>query len=213
MICASLMRDLLCFTPFKSPSASLLWFSDCPFWKRVVQTVHHAWSFYSCHSGTLPYHYVRIYPDSQRSILTRAAMALSLEPNSSRQVPFLSCCCLSWPSKSFVGGIVAFKALPRPQFASLQQKIFPIYFGLQTALPAVLALTYPGVKTTLGTSASGLSGSFAEQNRWSVLIPIFTIFATSLVNMVAVGPATTKIMRERKHQGELSYQSAVVGCW
>jgi hypothetical protein len=102
--------------------------------------------------------------------------------------------------KSFVGGIVAFKALPRPQFSSLQQKIFPIYFSLQTALPVVLALTYPGAKAPFSTPSS-LAGTFAEVNRWSVLAPLATVFVTSLINMVVVGPATTNIMRERKHQG------------
>lgn len=72
---------------------------------------------------------------------------------------------------------------------------------MQTALPVVLALTYPGVSTPVG-SASSFSGVFAEPNRWSVLAPMVTMFATGLINMVVVGPATTKIMKERKHQGE-----------
>jgi len=98
--------------------------------------------------------------------------------------------------QSFVGGIISYQALPRPQFSQLQQKIFPVYFGLQTALPAFLALTYPGSSTI----PSGLQGTFAEVNRWSVLVPLATIFVTSLTNMAFIGPATTKIMRERKHQ-------------
>lgn len=103
--------------------------------------------------------------------------------------------------QSFIGGVVAYRALPRPQFSSLQQKIFPIYFSMQTALPAVLALTYPGSK--LFGTANSLPGTFTESNRWSVLAPILTIFTTSLLNMVVVGPATTNIMKERKHQGML----------
>jgi len=114
--------------------------------------------------------------------------------------------------QSFVGGIVAFRALPRPQFSSLQQKIFPIYFGLQTALPAVLALTYPGINTALGKAPSSLAGTFSEANRWDVLVPILTVFVTGLINTVYVGPATTKIMKERKHQetkdGKKSYDPA-----
>lgn len=102
--------------------------------------------------------------------------------------------------QSFVGGIVAFKALTRPQFSQLQQKIFPIYFGLQSALPVLLAVTYPG-QLLLGTS-SGLHGAFAEVNRWSTLVPLSTMFVTSVVNLVLVGPATTKVMRDRKHQGK-----------
>jgi len=110
--------------------------------------------------------------------------------------------------QSFVGGTVAYKALPRPQFSSLQQKIFPIYFGIQTALPVVLALTYPGSKTSLGT-ASSLSGVVAEANRMTVLMPLAAMFVAGLANLVYGGPATTSIMKERKHQetrdGKKSY--------
>ena len=103
--------------------------------------------------------------------------------------------------QSFVGGVVAYKALPRPQFSSLQQAIFPIYFSLQTALPVILALTYPGEKSGLNPAASGLGGCLAEKNRTNILVPIVTIFATSLANLLFIGPATTKVMKERKHQG------------
>jgi len=107
--------------------------------------------------------------------------------------------------QSFVGGIIAFRSLPRPQFSTLQTAIFPVYFGLQTGLPVLLALTYPGAKTLLGT-ASGLNGTFADVNRWSVLIPIAGMFATGLANMLWIGPATTRIMKERKHQGMVSWR-------
>jgi hypothetical protein len=98
-----------------------------------------------------------------------------------------------------VGGVIAYKALARPQFSQLQQKIFPVYFGIQTALPVVLALTYPG--TPLG-AASGFGGALAEVNRWSVLAPLATIFVTSVANLLFFGPATTRVMRERKVQGK-----------
>ena len=35
-----------------------------------------------------------------------------------------------------------------------------------------------------------------------MLVPVLTVFATSLANLVFVGPATTKIMLERRRQGE-----------
>jgi hypothetical protein len=103
--------------------------------------------------------------------------------------------------QTFVGGVIAYKALARPQFSQLQQKIFPIYFGIQTALPIVLALTYPGSGAPLG-AASGFPGAFAEENRWSVLVPLATIFVTSVANLLFLGPATTRVMRERKVQGK-----------
>ena len=64
----------------------------------------------------------------------------------------------------------------------------------------MLALTYPGSKSLLVT-ASGIQGTLAEANRWSVLMPVATMFATGLANWAYVGPATTKIMKARKHQG------------
>jgi Domain of unknown function (DUF4149) len=99
---------------------------------------------------------------------------------------------------------VAYRALPRPQFSSLQQAIFPIYFSMQTALPVILALTYPGERTATSLRPSSLTGVFEPQNRLHVLTPLLTMFVTGLANLMAVGPATTKIMRERKHQGDYS---------
>ena len=101
--------------------------------------------------------------------------------------------------QTFIGGIVSYQALPRPQFSQLQQKLFPVYFGIQTTLPVVLALTYPG-SLLLGTK-SGIAGVLADSSRWSVLVPLATLFGTSLANWTFIGPATTKVMRERKHQG------------
>ncbi|CAG8951925.1 hypothetical protein HYFRA_00005730 [Hymenoscyphus fraxineus] len=113
--------------------------------------------------------------------------------------------------QSFVGGIIAFRALPRPMFSQLQQKIFPVYFTLQTALPAVLVMTYPGSSGPLGPPSS-FAGTFAESNRYSVLLPIATMFITGLINKVYIGPETTRIMRERKVQetrdGKKSYDPA-----
>ncbi|KAK3083594.1 hypothetical protein LTR53_020128, partial [Teratosphaeriaceae sp. CCFEE 6253] len=48
--------------------------------------------------------------------------------------------------QTFLNGPVAFTALPRAQFSTLQQAIFPPYFSFQTALPVILALTWPGDK-------------------------------------------------------------------
>ncbi|KAG0647031.1 Xanthocillin biosynthesis cluster D [Hyphodiscus hymeniophilus] len=111
--------------------------------------------------------------------------------------------------QSFIGGVVAYKALPRPQFSQLQEKIFPVYFGMQTIFPTVLALTYPG-SLLLGTPSS-IKGAFAEVNRWSVLVPLGTMFLSGLINMLYVGPKTTKIMKLRKHQetrdGKKSYDA------
>lgn len=109
--------------------------------------------------------------------------------------------------QSFIGGVVAYKALPRPQFSTLQQKTFPIFFAMQSVLPLILVATYPGEKL-LGIGGEyirenvGLSGVMAEANRWTVLGPLATMFATAVLNLVLVGPATTKTMKARHHQGK-----------
>jgi Domain of unknown function (DUF4149) len=102
--------------------------------------------------------------------------------------------------QSFVNGIISYKALPHPMFSQLQAKIFPVFFTMQTALPVVLALTYPGSRSPLGPSSS-ISGVMADSNRFSVLVPIATMFITGLTNITYLGPQTSKLMRERKVQG------------
>ena len=110
--------------------------------------------------------------------------------------------------QSFIGGVVAYKCLPRPQFSTLQQNIFPVFFTMQTILPAIMIATYPGEKL-LGIGGEyvrenvGWSGVFAESNKWTVLFPLATILISSAANLFIVGPATTKTMKQRHHQGML----------
>lgn len=104
-----------------------------------------------------------------------------------------------------MGGIISFQVLPRPQFSALQTKIFPVYFSIQTTIPVILALTYPGATSAFGSAgAAGIAGVLDPDNRWSVLAPIAAIFLTGLANLAVVGPATTKCMKERKHQGKFA---------
>jgi len=94
-----------------------------------------------------------------------------------------------------VGGIVSFQVLARPQFSLLMAKLFPVYFTMQTALPVVLALTYPGDSF----SQPGVAGVLENT---SVLYPIAATFLSALANLAVVGPATTKCMDQRKLQGQ-----------
>ena len=128
-----------------------------------------------------------------------------------------------------MNGPIAYTALPRAQFSTLQQAIFPPYFGksghpakldigavltfiiaLQTVLPLILAFTWPGERAaSLGTAvvartSAGYHGLMEESNVWTALLPVAVMCGTSLLNLVVLGPATTKVMRERKHQGEFA---------
>ena len=78
----------------------------------------------------------------------------------------------------------------------MQTKIFPIYFGLQTVLPAVLALTYPG-----RAGPSSFAGVLDAANRSTVLAPLAVLFVTGVVNLTVILPATQKVMAARRAQG------------
>lgn len=82
----------------------------------------------------------------------------------------------------------------------MQSKLFPIYFGIQSAVPLVLAITYPG--GGLNNDAAGIAGLLETSNRWGFLVPIATMCATGLVNLLVLLPATTKVMAERYSQGK-----------
>ncbi|KAK4460349.1 hypothetical protein QBC42DRAFT_272582 [Cladorrhinum samala] len=98
---------------------------------------------------------------------------------------------------TFIGGIVSYRVLPRSFFASLMSKIFPIYFGLQTALPVLMAVTYPASRNAFGF-AGGLGG--VRANGKGVIAPLGLSVVCGLANLVVVGPETTRCMDERRVQ-------------
>lgn len=93
--------------------------------------------------------------------------------------------------QSFIGGVIAFRVLPRPQFSTLQKNVFPVYFTLQTVTPVLLVLTYPPGPRALFSSGSA--------PRLAATL-IGTMLATALANLVYIGPQTTEVMKLRKHQ-------------
>lgn len=110
-----------------------------------------------------------------------------------------------------MGGIIAYRTLPRPQFSTLQASMIPVYFTLQASLPVVVALTYPGERPFGGRGVSGLSGVLAEGNRTTALYPLLTMFLAGLTNRLVLGPMTAKIMRQRRHQGLLKSPLHILG--
>lgn len=102
--------------------------------------------------------------------------------------------------QTFVGGIVAYKALSRPQFSVLQQKIFPVYFGMQTLLPVLMALTYPYATSTSLNFTQSLGSILEPTNRSEGFIPIAVMAVCGALNWAIFGPGTTKNMLKRKHQ-------------
>ena len=89
---------------------------------------------------------------------------------------------------SFVVATIAFRALPRPAFISLQKKLFPIYFQAQSLLLLLTAATFPrGVLELTQSRADWLPFAVAS-------IP-------SILNLTVYGPRTRSIMIERAQPG------------
>lgn len=96
-------------------------------------------------------------------------------------------------TQTFVGGIIAYKALPRPMFSQLQQRVFPVYFTLQSIFPALVLVTHPTASiTSLLTPSSPYF--------YSTTAPLLLAIAVSTLNLTVIGPATTRVMRKRKAQ-------------
>lgn len=103
-------------------------------------------------------------------------------------------------------GITALRTLPRAQFSTLQQRIFPLYFTLQSTLPVLVALTYPSPSPL---TPSSIRGVLDPANRWTVLYPLATVLVSSLLNRFVLGPQTAKVRGLRQAQevrdGKASY--------
>jgi hypothetical protein len=70
---------------------------------------------------------------------------------------------------------------------------------MQTVLPVAIALTYPG---GLMAAPGGIRGALLDEaNRWSVAVPLATIFVTGLVNWAYCLPVTNSITDKRRAQG------------
>jgi hypothetical protein len=92
--------------------------------------------------------------------------------------------------QSFVMTKVAYQALPRSAFTSLQKRIFPIYFQSQTLLLLLIFATCPpcGPMSLLKHRPEGISLVIAS--------------ATAVLNLLVYGPRTKNLMIERVHQGK-----------
>mmetsp|Transcript_12429 Transcript_12429/g.19255 ORF Transcript_12429/g.19255 Transcript_12429/m.19255 type:complete len:221 (+) Transcript_12429:62-724(+) len=88
--------------------------------------------------------------------------------------------CSLWVS--FVAGIIMFKNLPRHVFGRLQSKLFPAYF--QFSAVALLA-------------AIATKNAVVENKDTAAPIPLITILACTLLNLLYFEPATTKVMYKR----------------
>ncbi|GAA6064125.1 hypothetical protein JCM10212_006764 [Sporobolomyces blumeae] len=83
----------------------------------------------------------------------------------------------------FIGGLIAYRTLPRQQFGNLQSKLFPRYFALQaTGSLALLGLYHRAGKLIK-----------SDRNMWVLAV----MLGTSAANWLVVGPWTTAVMKKR----------------
>lgn len=84
---------------------------------------------------------------------------------------------------------IAYQALPRSAFTSLQKRVFPIYFRIQSLLLFVVAASAPphGPLSLWQNNADCMSFVVAG--------------VTAALNLFIFGPRTRQLMIQRVHQG------------
>lgn len=91
--------------------------------------------------------------------------------------------------KSFVMTKVCYNALPMSAFTTLQKRVFPVYFRIQSFLVVLTAATYPPYGPVSLVSSTG------------DLITLTFTGAMAALNLFAYGPKTQQAMIDRIHQG------------
>jgi len=121
--------------------------------------------------------------------------------------------------QSFVGGILAYKTLPRQTFGLLQSRIFPVYFSLSTLLTAGLltlevklrpALYHALLRAPVATLRTlYTAGQFSPK---SVLTSTTGLVLMSglahFINGAYVGPEASKVMFKRHRLERLEGRKA-----
>jgi hypothetical protein len=85
---------------------------------------------------------------------------------------------------------LSYRAIPIPQFRTLQKSVFPAYFNIQLVLITALAATHPQHSIVSLTQ------------RWDEWVPIAIMFTTSSLNWAIFGPRTLQAMIRQTHQGK-----------
>ena len=87
---------------------------------------------------------------------------------------------------------LCFLALPMPQFTTLQRRVFPVYFNMQTVLVVLVAATHP---------PSSLSSLVGGKRRLSDALPLLCTLLPAILNNLVYGPRCIQTMIARAHQG------------
>ncbi|KAI0343984.1 hypothetical protein BDW22DRAFT_1111710 [Trametopsis cervina] len=93
---------------------------------------------------------------------------------------------------TFVGGVIAHRALPRQQFGALQHRVFPAYFKTSIVLTGgLLYLWYYGHPTVLEHVLQPQVADVAQT------YALASIVIGQTLNLAVIGPLTSKTMFER----------------
>ena len=84
--------------------------------------------------------------------------------------------------QTFILTKVTFQALPRPAFITLQKRLFPVYFRIQTFLLVLTAVTFPP-RGLLSLSEAKLDGAL-----------FFMAGVTAMGNLIVYEPRTQAAM-------------------
>lgn len=93
---------------------------------------------------------------------------------------------------TFIGGVIAFKSLPRQQFGQLQHRTFPWYFNISIVLSGGLLylwnLGHPHVWANItDPKLADVAQAYA----------LATVVISQLANQAVIGPMTSKTMFQR----------------
>ncbi|KAI0308009.1 hypothetical protein B0F90DRAFT_1679373 [Multifurca ochricompacta] len=93
---------------------------------------------------------------------------------------------------TFFAGIIAFKALPRHQFGTLQQRTFPIYFNLNIIISSGLLLAWIRNHSLVIAHARDPTAPDVVQ---AYALAVVTV--SQALNSFWIGPSTKKVMMAR----------------
>jgi hypothetical protein len=92
--------------------------------------------------------------------------------------------------QTFIVTRVCYRALPRSAFTTLQKRIFPFYFRIQTLMILLTALSY---------LACGPVSVIKKKTDW---VAFLVALLTAGLNTLVFEPRTRQIMISRIHQGK-----------
>ncbi|KAI0281597.1 hypothetical protein BGY98DRAFT_190655 [Russula aff. rugulosa BPL654] len=93
---------------------------------------------------------------------------------------------------TFIGGVIAYKTLPRQQFGALQQRLFPVYFNLNAIVSSGLLFAWIRNHSTVIAELAHPTVPDVSQ-----AYALGVVAIAHALNIVCFGPATSKLLTMR----------------